>query len=68
MSLICSKSMSDMPWLSNEIQICGKICYFSGIINDCSEYIVLIFTVDRHFVFFVVSQEAGRGFLGTFGR
>ena len=41
-----------------------KILYFSGIISDILEYIILVFTVDDHFVFFAVYQEAGRGFLG----
>ena len=51
MSLICSKSMSYTSRIYNEIQICRKILYFNGIINDITECIVSIVTVNGHSVY-----------------
>ena len=64
MSPICSQSVWVVPMFQMKYKY-EEIIYFSGIINDMAEYVTVIFTIDRHF-FFVVSQEAGRGFLGTF--
>ena len=52
--------MSDMSWLSNETQICGEISYLSGIIKDRSEYIISIFTVDGHSVFWLHLRKPAR--------
>ena len=46
-----------MSWLSNEIQICDKISYISGITKDGSEYIFRFYAVDGHSVFLLYLRK-----------